>query len=205
MPSGLDKSIRKLVDPFVNPKPNSLLHNRFVLYFVFFIALSNLFIAAFQQDFLFCIYFILIGFVLTFFNRNMIVVLVIAIAFANILRVSNASAREGLTDQTTEKESKESKEPMKEGQANLDFSEVKTSSDKKTPDTKSTPKKSKSDMVDEVKDDAERLIKVQNQIINGFERIDPYMKQAEELITKIDTTAKQIQDIKEDKVGAYKK
>jgi uncharacterized coiled-coil DUF342 family protein len=60
-------------------------------------------------------------------------------------------------------------------------------------------------MVDEVKDDAERLIKVQNQIINGFERIDPYMKQAEELITKIDTTAKQIQDIKEDKVGAYKK
>lgn len=209
MSSGLDKMIRRFTDQLTRPKQNSILHNRFVLYFVFFVALSNLFISAFQKDFLFCTYFILIGFILTFFNKNMIVVLILTIVFANILRISSVSQRDGFGI-----EGMEDKEAGKEGaDETLQYTEIeddkksKTESDKKPAAAASTDKKndkSKSDMVDSIKKDAEKLIDTQNKIIGGFEKIDPYMKQAEQLIEKIDSTAKQIETINQSKVEQYK-
>jgi uncharacterized coiled-coil DUF342 family protein len=129
----------------------------------------------------------------------MIVVLVLTIAIANVLRISNQ--REGMENKD---------EPIKEGADNtLEYSEVKTDEKKdskvpeKKPEAKEKTNKS-SDMVDSIKKDAEKLIDTQNKIIGGFEKIDPYMKQAEELIEKIDSTAKQIETINKSKVEQYK-
>lgn len=213
MSSGLDKTIRRFADQLSRPKPNSILYNRFVLYFVFFVALSNLFIGAFQKDFVFCTYFILIGFILTFFNKNMIVVLVLTIVFSNIMRISSGSGIEGLENkEEAGKDEAEKKEAGKEGaDETLKYTEIKdektgaTASDK-TPAAASHGKgeKAKTDMVDSIKKDAEKLIDTQNKIIGGFEKIDPYMKQAEQLIEKIDSTAKQIETINQSKVDQYK-
>ena len=206
MSSGLDKTIRRFTDQLVRPKPNSILYNRFVLYFVFFIAMSNLFISAFQQDYLFCVYFMLIGFILTFFHKNMTVVLILTISFANILRLS--SEREGLEGMKEEegKEDKEGKEGLKEGAVDtLKFSDI-GSDAKSKPSANSTGggNKPKNEMVDDIKKDAEKLIDTQNKIIGGFEKIDPYMKQAEQLISQIDSTAKKIEGINKSKVEQYR-
>lgn len=204
MSSGLDKTIRRFTDQLVRPKPNSILYNRFVLYFVFFIALSNLFLSVFQQDYLFCVYFILIGFILTFFHKNMTVVLVLTVAIANILRLTSRNGREGLEDM------EKTKEGLKEGaDETLKFSEVdeKSKPSESKPSEKSSGKggdKSKSEMVDDLKKDAEKLIDTQHKIIGGFEKIDPYMKQAEQLIEHIDTTAKKIESINKSKIEQYR-
>jgi hypothetical protein len=159
-----------------------------------------MFIAVFQQDYLFCIYFILIGFVLTFFHKNMIVVLVLAISFANILRMTSGNAREGLENKDT---------PVKEGaDETLQYSDVKaeekTAPAKPAAVAESKGDKTKNDMVETIKKDADKLIDTQNKIIGGFEKIDPYMKQAEQLIQNIDSTAKKIEGMNRDKVEQYK-
>jgi preprotein translocase subunit SecF len=161
---------------------------------------------------MFCTYFVLIGFILTFFNKNMLVILVLTIAFANILSVSTGGSREGMD--------------TKEGADNtLEYSEldaektkdVKTKTDAKT-DVKADDKadaktgvkadakgeKSKSEMVDDLKKDAEKLMDTQEKIIRGFEKIDPYMKQAEQLIEHIDTTAKKIESINKSKTEQFR-
>jgi len=206
MSSGLDKTFRRFTDQLVKPKPNSILYNRYVLYFVFFVALSNLFIAAFQNNYMFCTYFVLIGFILTFFNKNMLVILVLTIAFANILSVSTGGSREGMdtkegADDTLEYSELDA-EKTKDVKAKTDVkTDVKTKTDAKA-DAKG--EKSKSEMVDDLKKDAEKLMDTQEKIIRGFEKIDPYMKQAEQLIEHIDTTAKKIESINKSKTEQFR-
>lgn len=211
MSSGLDKTFRRFTDQLVKPKPNSILYNRFVLYFVFFVALSNLFIAAFQQNYMFCTYFVLIGFILTFFNKNMLVVLVLTIAFANILSVSS---REGMDTKEGADDTLEYSEVTPDATTGGDKTKTATTGGDKTKTATtggdkaktatSSKEKSKSEMVDDLKKDAEKLIDTQNKIIGGFEKIDPYMKQAEQLIEHIDTTAKKIESINKSKTEQFR-
>lgn len=79
-----------------------ILYNTFVLYFVFFIALFNLLYAVVEGNYLHCVLFVLIGFLTSFFNKNMIVILTIAIASAtiisNIIVGKKMKLEEGLTN-----------------------------------------------------------------------------------------------------------
>jgi hypothetical protein len=68
-------------------RPNSILYNRWLLYFVMFVAIGNLFMGLMGGHYLFVAYFVLIGFVLSFFSKNMTVILVLAVALSNVLRV----------------------------------------------------------------------------------------------------------------------
>jgi hypothetical protein len=138
----------------------------------------------------------------------LIVVLVLTIAIANVLRISSTTRTFGIEGLENKDES-EKKEVGKEGaDETLQYSEIK---DEKKPDAKpaaastnNKDDKSKSDIVDSIKKDAEKLIDTQDKIISGFEKIDPYMKQAEQLIEKIDSAAKQIETINQSKVEQYK-
>jgi hypothetical protein len=129
----------------------------------------------------------------------MTVVLVITVAFANILSIS--SRREGLENKGSGVENTDS-----------DKEEVSEPSDKSVDKKKPAPKKkseeaesSKSEMVDEVKKEAMKLIDTQNKIIDGFEKIEPYMNQAETLIQNIDATAKKIEGFNKEAMKQYNK
>ena len=63
-----------------------ILHNRFVLYFVLFLALSDLMFLAMGSEFISVAVFILSGFVTSFFSKNMMVIMCIAMVITNILR-----------------------------------------------------------------------------------------------------------------------
>lgn len=78
-----------------------ILHNRYVLYFVLFLALSDLLFLAMGSEFISVAVFILSGFVTTFFSRNMMVVMCVAMVVTNILKYgTDIRMQEGLKEGT---------------------------------------------------------------------------------------------------------
>jgi branched-subunit amino acid transport protein len=187
----LKKSFKNMNFP---SSANGLLHNKIVLYVVFAIALFNLLHETVRQDYLYCALFILTGFITSFFSKNMIVILVIAMAFATILRgvvrgtVGTEGFQEGADGEDKETAKKE-KEPVVNGNVAVD-----------KPDSGCTVA-SKAAMIDSMKRDAVDLMSVQNQIINGFQTIEPAMDRAEALVESIQSTANTIENLKKNQVG----
>lgn len=168
-------------DQFARPRPQSILYNKFLLYFVMFVAIGNLFSGLMNGQYIFASYFVLIGFVLSFFSKNMIVILTLTVALSNIMRVLFVgTALEGYEGQTDSKsKEKKSVEPLE------------VDSEKKTAESK----EKKSELVDSLKADAKDLLSAQKSIIQGFQEIEPYMKKAETLIGDIDETTKKLKEV----------
>ena len=79
-------------------KVSGLLESKAVLYFLVIISIVNMVTYAATNEPTYAGYMLLIGFLTSFFSKNMIVVLFIAIAFTNIIRFGMMSAsqyREG--------------------------------------------------------------------------------------------------------------
>ena len=90
--------MKSLLKSILRETNNPILHNKFILYAVFFIALVYLYGLSIQRSWFHIAIFILIGYVSTFFSKNMTVVLIIAVVLTNILRSGSkaASISEGL-------------------------------------------------------------------------------------------------------------
>ena len=99
-----------------NINPNVFLNNIFILYFIFIIAVGNLFYLLLENNIMYITFFILIGLLTSFFNKNMIVILTTTVAFTNILKYGiGIRNTEGLeNDEEEKKEKKEKKENFKE-------------------------------------------------------------------------------------------
>ena len=82
-------------------KKNAILHNRYVLYLVFIIALGNLLSLGYARDYYSVSIFVLIGFITSFFSKNMIVILFIAVAFSNIIKYGARAGIEGMTNESS--------------------------------------------------------------------------------------------------------
>ena len=78
-------------------KNNSLIHNRFILYFVLIISLADLFYLSVERDFISILSFILIGFLFSFFTKNMLIILFLALTLSNILKFGSSITREGFS------------------------------------------------------------------------------------------------------------
>ena len=92
---------------------HSILHNRYLLYILFIIALGNLLILGYENDYYSVSVFILIGFLTSFFSKNMIVIFVMSIAFTAIIKMGLSGSKpsiEGMTTDDTEDEKKSVKE-----------------------------------------------------------------------------------------------
>lgn len=80
-----------------------LLYNRYVLYFIFLIALINFLYFGYIRDDRSVVIFVLIGILTSFFNKNMIIVLSSAMIVTNVLKYScGHSYREGLSSNKEE-------------------------------------------------------------------------------------------------------
>ena len=77
--------------PSISNSSKELLRSRFVLYFVFVIAVANLFHFIFSNDFMSCTVFIVAGLLTSFFSKNMVVIMVIAIVVTHVIRIGNSS------------------------------------------------------------------------------------------------------------------
>ena len=117
---------------------NAILHNKYVLYLIFIIALSNLLTLVYTYDYYSASIFVLIGFLTSFFSKNMIVILCIAIAFTNIIKYGAKAGVEGMTPNKTD-ESEDEKTTGEE--------ESETKEEEKTKTKENTGKKSTDDAV----------------------------------------------------------
>jgi hypothetical protein len=162
----------------------SILHNNFVLYTVFAIAIINFFSYLTVGDIKHTIIFLLAGFVTSFLSKNMVVILCIAMAVTNIVKVATSNGREGMEDQEDKEE---------EGMDDMDEKEEEGMEGMEDQDEKE--EEGMDDMEDDKEEgmtsDGRELIEMQDKIINGFKEIEPYMEQAEQLANKLERTASQ--------------
>lgn len=92
---------------------HKLLKNKFVLYFILLLALADVIYLAMGKDYMSVAVFCLTGFVSSFFSKNMMVVLCIAMAVTNVLRFGSARSEgfaEGAKDKEDEEETEENME-----------------------------------------------------------------------------------------------
>ena len=104
MAKSLSKSFSKSMKSTGDFKKIShdVLHNRPVLYFIFAIAVGNLFNFVFSNDLMSVGVFIATGLLTSFFSKNMIVIMVVAMVVSNVVRFSFLG-REGFGQKKKEK------------------------------------------------------------------------------------------------------
>ena len=76
-----------------------LLHNTYILYFIAFLSFGKFFFELMIGDMYYVTVYIIIAFLLSFFNKNMIVILFFSLVFANILKYGRVSTIEGFDDE----------------------------------------------------------------------------------------------------------
>ena len=178
-------SMPKVSLPKMNVSGKTILHNRFVLYFVFLVSLVNLFMFVVQSDFMYAVIFVLVGFLTSFFSKNMIVILCIALAITNILKYGvSIRTSEGFNDNgnDAEEEEEDTEETNEEEEEETDdaFTNKKEgfrSDDKKISDNKSDAQG--------IKEDYMKLMEVQKNIVDNMTKITEPLAQAEEIVDRM--------------------
>ena len=112
--NNLIKNIQKMGDKIIGN--DGLLHNRILLYATFVLSLLNLVFFIVDKDFVSITFFILIGFLTTFFSKNMMVVLLLSLILTNILKYGSGLNKEGMD----EDEDLEGMEDELEGDENVE-------------------------------------------------------------------------------------
>ena len=98
---------------------HKLLKNKFVLYFILLLALADVIYLAMGKDYMSVAVFCLTGFVSSFFSKNMMVVLCIAMAVTNVLRFGSARS-EGFAEGAKDKDKEDEQEDTDENMENPD-------------------------------------------------------------------------------------
>ena len=186
----------KMMKPLKNFKLKSLLQNKFVLYVLVLIALLDILMLANGKDFNSVIVFVIVGFLTSFFSKNMIVILLTALLFTHVLKYVNSLVRkEGMEDKK-EKEGMKNKKNKKEGMENEEDEDAPVTEDnaEENKDEKKEEKMGskeeellkKKQTYDELKNDFTEFQSIQKDILNNMKEIDPLLAKAETFINKFE-------------------
>lgn len=154
-----------------------VLQNRVVLYLFFFLTLADLFYLANVRDFTTVSIIILIGFLTSFFSKNMIVILCIALSVGHVLKygTGNGTGREGAANMS---ESKESSVDDVKHETATEAPVTKHAS--KSDESTGAKKKAKDDLMKGLKE----FQSVQGDLVSGIEKLKPMLDKAETFIEK---------------------
>ena len=181
---------------------SSLLNNKYVLYFMVFATIMSLSGFVMSNDYTSAAILILIGFITSFFSKNMIVVLVVAITFSQLIRITFMGIegfREGATDMSSsealnaiadsEKTVQEENNKMKENATAIEeTAKANTEAINKESDRQGKFEELKKDtsQLKELEKQAMDLLNVQQEIINGLQKMEPMLTKAEQLSNKLE-------------------
>jgi hypothetical protein len=160
---------------------NPLLQNQVVLYFFFFLTIADMFYLANIRDFNTLTIIILTGFLTSFFSKNMIVILCVALCVAHVLKYGTGNKfSEGATTMADSKE--ETEDDKHDVEESKPKDSMKKSADKKESVSKEGDKKKKA------KDDLMKGLKdfqsVQGDLVSGIEKLQPMLDKAEAFVEK---------------------
>ena len=155
------------------------LNNKWILYFVLFVSIVDLFNFFTIGDTTAIAIFIVVGFLTTYFSKNMLVILVISIAVTHIARYGNASL-EGM-----EGEAEEEEEEVDEGMEGEAQGEEEEEEDKglQNPEPALSKITESLDTIkkvhpDEIAGQTQTLIDQTKKVQENMALLEPYLKQA---------------------------
>lgn len=173
----LNKSVAK------NMNMRSILYNRFVLYIFVFMALVNLMFFASTNDIRSLLTLLIVGFLTSFFSKNMIVILFVSLVFTHILKYGT-NISEGMTNEADV--SNESIEKSDKTKTITDNETPKKNSDKNATKKDDTENKKDSPSIESLQSDFQDFQTLQEKILKGMKEIDPLLTKAESFIEKFE-------------------
>ena len=172
---------------------NKLLKNRMVLYVVVFLAVANVLGYFSMRDMDAITFFALVGFLTHQFSKNMIVVLLSAIIFTNLIKMvypgqegmKGKKVKEGLDNEEEGEElydeEEEKKEEEEEEDEGVSLNIKQTAEEKKEAELKK-----KQETYDKLKNDFNEFQSIQHDILKNMKEIDPLLTKAENFIAKFE-------------------
>ena len=171
---------------------NPILQNQFVLYLFLFMVLVQIVIFVNNNDTTGIILMCLIGFLTSFFSKNMIVILCLALVGTSLLqKFLNKSAYEGFEEKKDKKDKKKKDENKEETEEEVEEEEVAEEENEDEVDNAANSNEKSDKTKDEMKKQFEELKKqypefkaIQDDLINGILKIDPVLEKAEAFMNK---------------------
>lgn len=176
MLSKLKKSFTKL------QANNKLLTNQYILYIMVLIAVFDIFNSAINQDTMSVILLFLIGFLTSFFSKNMIVVIFVAVVLSNAIKMLKRNKVEGMKNkkqnkkEDPEKDNDEDEEDMDEEDTEALRNKGETMNEYTKRDTENAVK--------ELEKDYPEFLKIQKEILENVEKMNPLLEKAETFVSK---------------------
>lgn len=206
----MSKSVsQKLINKFTSGKKGysaSILHNKYVLYFLVLSTAMTLLSYGMSTDYTSAAILVLVAFITSFFSKNMIVVLSVAITFSQLIRITfmgREGFREGAEDMSnsqalnavadSEKTVQEETATMKENANAIEETAAKGTEAVNAEINKQSDRQSKfeelkkdTSQLKELEKQAMDLLNVQQEIINGLQKMEPMLTKAEQLSNKLE-------------------
>lgn len=167
----------------------SLLHNTFVLYFILFISVAYLFFFMQTGNFRSVFVFLLVGFLTSFYSKNMIVVLTCALIGTRIISTMDSlheglETKEGNTNNNANNNTKNVKKSKTNGEESSEEDEaideeLEGVSNKEIKELLSDKK-----IRQDIQSDLEGMLKTQEQMIEGMSKLEPLIDKAEQFRQK---------------------
>ena len=177
----------------------SVLYNRYVLYVIALLSLINILYLAINNDFNSVIVFITIGFLTSFFSKNMIIVLSIALLFTHALNYAKHMYNiEGMSDNKNKNENDDdnnnNNDDNNDETENDDNNKLEESDklediekDIKNSEYDNQKLKDKQAAYDKLKDDFNEFQDIQSHILGNMKEIEPLLNKAESFIEKFES------------------
>jgi hypothetical protein len=148
-------------------------------------AVINLMFFASTNDIRSLLTLIIVGFLTSFFSKNMIVILFISLVFTHILKYGT-NISEGMENEKTEtKETTETPETTEEKKTKK-ASEETSEETKAKKDNFENKKKIDSPTIENLQNDFQDFQTIQEKILKGMKEIDPLLTKAENFIEKFE-------------------
>ena len=173
------------------------MHNRMLLYVVLVICLLHLFYYVNMGDMRSVAIFILVGFLTSFFSKNMLIVLLVALLVTHVMKFGLRRFNEGMADKEEEEEKKEGMADKEEEEESLkkegmEEEEEKKEGMKEGKDKGAVPPKSKDavkpmgekELESKKKEDYLEFQKLQTEIMTNMQKLEPLITKAESFVEK---------------------
>jgi hypothetical protein len=174
--------LQKLYYKMLSLIPSSsgrMLNNKWILYFIFAVSLVDV-MNFYQRGNLMAVsIFFIVGFLTSFFSKNMLVILVLSIAVTHLVTYGNRFS-EGMEDkkEEDEEEEEEEEEEVEEGFEEEDTQEE----EEEEPENKVVQKKpTEESMTNNNQDQTSELLKMQKQLMAKMDQLKPLLNEAESM------------------------
>ena len=181
------KKIMQNFSKYVNQSNglNNLLHNRTLLYSILIVSLLHLFYYINTKDNKSVFIFIIVGFLTSFFSKNMNVILVTALIVTHIMKYIDKKSFEGLTNEDDEEEVEEVQEEF-QNEENTEEEEVEEVQEEfqNEEEQEEEQEEEVQENMEDINKDFSEFKKIQEDIYREFQKMDPIINKAEAFVEK---------------------